>query len=139
MKKFKFTIHGNPYEVEIKNFDEGLAQIEVNGTNYDIEVHQQKQATKTPKLVRSVVKTPDDPTKGMPSDNVTKVTAPLPGNILHVHKTVGAAIVRGELVITYEAMKMENKVLAEKDGVIESMKVKVGDSVLQGDLLFVIK
>ncbi|MFW6226551.1 MAG: biotin/lipoyl-containing protein [Bacteroidota bacterium] len=34
-----------------------------------------------------------------------------------------------------EAMKMENNVLAEKDGVIEKINVKAGDSVLQGDVL----
>jgi biotin carboxyl carrier protein len=35
----------------------------------------------------------------------------------------------------YEAMKMENNLMAEKDGLVKSLKVHVGDSVLQGDLL----
>jgi biotin carboxyl carrier protein len=30
---------------------------------------------------------------------------------------------------------MENNLLAEKDGIVKVMKVKVGDSVLQGDVL----
>jgi len=32
-------------------------------------------------------------------------------------------------------MKMENEILAEKDGVVETIKVKPGESVLQGDIL----
>ncbi len=32
MKKFKFTIRGNEYEVEVKKLEDGLAKIEVNGT-----------------------------------------------------------------------------------------------------------
>jgi biotin carboxyl carrier protein len=34
-----------------------------------------------------------------------------------------------------EAMKMENQVLAEKDGVVEVIKVQPGQTVLQGDAL----
>ena len=32
MKKFKFTIRGNEYEVEINDIDGDIATIEVNGT-----------------------------------------------------------------------------------------------------------
>ena len=34
-----------------------------------------------------------------------------------------------------EAMKMENAILAETNGVVKSIKVKIQDSVLQGDIL----
>jgi len=34
-----------------------------------------------------------------------------------------------------EAMKMENNVLAEKDGTIKEIKVKEGEAVLQNDVL----
>ena len=34
-----------------------------------------------------------------------------------------------------EAMKMENNVLAEKDGVVSKLHVAEGTSVLQGDIL----
>ena len=55
MKKFDFTIRGNKYNVEIKNFEENIAEIEVNGTSDKVEVHKQIQQTKTPKLVRPEV------------------------------------------------------------------------------------
>jgi biotin carboxyl carrier protein len=38
-----------------------------------------------------------------------------------------------------EAMKMENNVLAERDGIVTSVKVKPGDSVLQNDVLLEIE
>ena len=38
-----------------------------------------------------------------------------------------------------EAMKMENNILAEKSGVIKSIKITIGDSVLQNDLLIEIE
>ncbi len=59
MKKFKFTIRGNNYEVEIKKFEEGIAKLEVNGTPYTVELQKdERAAAKTPVLVRSPLKTP---------------------------------------------------------------------------------
>jgi len=96
------------------------------------------QTSKTPTLVRSVVKPPEEP-KLSEGQGVIKVKAPLPGNIIQVLKQAGDKVVLGDLVLMYEAMKMENKVLAEADGIIKSMKAKVGDAVLQGDVLFEIE
>jgi len=138
MKKFKFTIQGSEYEVEIQKIEGNNAQIEVNGTTYDVEISKQIQTSKTPTLVRSIVKPPEEP-KGSVLKGVTSVRAPLPGNIIQVIKKVGDKVAQGDLVLMYEAMKMENKVLAEVEGTIKSMKVTVGDAVLQGDVLFEIE
>ena len=58
MKAFQFTISGNKYDVEIKQFEENIAEIEVNGTPYKVEVHREVKTTKTPKSVRSAVAPP---------------------------------------------------------------------------------
>jgi len=138
MKKFKFTIQGNQYEVEITKLEENNARIEVNGTFYDVEISKEIQTTKTPTMVRSVVKPPEEP-KDANVKGITSVKAPLPGNIIQVLKRPGDKVALGDLVLMYEAMKMENKVLAEVDGTIKTMKVHVGDAVLQGDVLFEIE
>ena len=138
MKKYSFTIQGSKYEVEILNLENRTAKIEVNGTLYDVEIAKEVMTSKTPKLVRSIVKPPKE-TEDKGSAGVTKVNAPLPGNIIQVVKKVGDKVALGDLVLMYEAMKMENKVLAEVDGTIKSIKVNVGDAVLQGDVLFEIE
>jgi len=38
-------------------------------------------------------------------------------------------------LILLEAMKMENNINADKEGIVKSVKVKKGDSVLEGDVL----
>ena len=48
MKKFKFTINGHEYDVELSKFEENIAQIEVNGTMYEIEVQQGLNRQKHP-------------------------------------------------------------------------------------------
>ena len=48
---------------------------------------------------------------------------------------VGDLIVAGQPVIVVEAMKMQNELMAEGDGVVEEILVKVGDTVSGGDVL----
>ena len=63
------------------------------------------------------------------------ITAPLPGNIIAIKVSLGDIIVKGQVLMIMEAMKMENQVMADRKGVVESISVKVDDSVLQGDVL----
>lgn len=136
MKKFKFTIRGNDYEVEIKKFEDGLAKLEVNGTAYNVELQEEERSQKTPVLVRPVVQKQTDAYKIKKTiSSLFKVTAPLPGNVLQVFVKEGDEVKKEDPLLLYEAMKMENKLLAEKQGRVKSIKVTAGDAVLQNDVL----
>ncbi|MBN1112774.1 MAG: biotin/lipoyl-binding protein [Bacteroidales bacterium] len=138
MKKFDFTINGNKYDVEITSFEDNIASIEVNGSHYEVEVHQEVKKTKTPTLVRPAVVTDRKESKikkTVSSGGGYPIKSPLPGTILGISVKEGDEVKRGQLLLIMEAMKMENQVLAEKDGVISSIKVNSGDTVLQNDVL----
>ena len=64
------------------------------------------------------------------------VAAPLPGSIIKVLVKAGAAVKRGDTVLTMESIKMENNIMAERDGVVKTIHVQPGQSVMQGDPLF---
>jgi len=142
MKKYKFTIHGNQYDVHIKNMEENIVEIEVNGTLYNVEVDKAIQPVKTPKLVRAraVPSTDTTPSEGTATKPVTKVgtgtiKSPLPGTVLSLHVKPGDNVKVGQKLLTLEAMKMENNIDSDKDGQIVSIKVKQGDAVMEGDVL----
>jgi biotin carboxyl carrier protein len=138
MKKFQFTISGNKYDVELKRFEENIAEIEVNGTPYTVEVHREIKTSKTPKLVRSEVAPPtrsETKIKKAISVSTFPVVAPLPGTILNILIKEGDSVKKGATLLTYDAMKMENSILAEKEGTVKSLKVAVGQNFLQGDTL----
>lgn len=136
MKKFKFTIRGNEYDIEIKKFEDGCAKLEVNGTTYNVELQKQESRSKTPVLVRSEVsRKKNEHQIKRTNSGLFKVTAPLPGQIVQVLVNTGDEVKKGTPLLMYEAMKMENKLLAEKDGIVKTIKVGTGDSVLQDDLL----
>ena len=134
MKKFKFTIRGNEYEVHINSFEDNIAEIDVNGSIYQVELEEQVKTTKTPKLVRSKpIQTKE--TKPKPAAGFSKVEAPLPGTIFKVLVKQGESVKKGQSIMVLEAMKMENNILAEKDGVVNKIHVSEGSAVLQGDIL----
>ena len=138
MKKFKFTIRGNDYDVEVKDYEDNIAIVEVNGTQYEVEVHQKEmKTTKTPRLVRSnvPVERKDSKIKKSVSSRAYSLKAPLPGNIFKILKSEGDEVKKGDTIMIMEAMKMENNIQSEKDGKITSIKVKEGDAVLQNDVL----
>lgn len=141
MKKFKFTISGNQYEVEVQSFENDKAQVVVNGTQYEVDVEREKEEAKPviaprPKAAAAPAATPAAAPAG--DANGVKAVAPLPGTIMQIFVNVGDQVKRGDKILMYEAMKMENNFLAEVDGVIKDIKVKVGDNILQGAVLAII-
>ena len=137
MRKYKFTIRGDEYDVHIKSMEDSIAEIEVNGTTYEVEIKTEVKKTKTPTLVRKPVE--KLPGEGMIKKTVSTgnylVKAPLPGTIFKMNVKEGDTVKNGQSLLVMEAMKMENQVLSEKDGVVKNIKVKEGDAVLQDDVL----
>lgn len=135
MKEFSFKINGNAYQVHIHRVEDHQAEIEVNGTRYEVELEQKVKAPKTPKLVRG--KTPAHKGQHQPltSKKVATVLAPLPGTILELKVKEGDSVQKEQLLLLMEAMKMENRVLAEAAGTIKAIKVEPGETVLQGQVL----
>jgi biotin carboxyl carrier protein len=137
MKRFKFTIRGNQYETEIIKLEGSVATIEVNGTQYDVELEKEKN---TPVPMRPNLTAKNGNSSGASSaGGILKVTAPLPGHIMKVFVKEGDMVRKDDSLLIYEAMKMENLLKAEKVGKIKSVKVKPGDTVLQDDVLFEIQ
>jgi len=136
MRAFKFNIKGQEYEVEIKRVDQGMAEVEVNGTTYNVEVKQETKQSKTPILMRSEPAVPKSAHKFKKKISSTnEVKSPLPGNIMHVFVKENDEVKKGDKLLMYEAMKMENTIYAEKDGLVTKVRVKPGDNILEGDVL----
>jgi glutaconyl-CoA/methylmalonyl-CoA decarboxylase subunit gamma len=145
MKKFKFTINGNVYDVDIKNIDDNIADVDVNGTVYSVEMEKSIQSTKTPKLVRpvSIPSTDSHPSVAKTSSPEAPkgsgyIKSPLPGTIMDIIVNVGDTVKAGQRLLLLEAMKMENSIDSDIEGKVISISVKKGESVMEGDVLLTI-
>mgnify|MGYP003594740364 CR=1 FL=1 len=142
MKKFKFKIKEKTFDVEIMNVEDNMAEVQVNGKSFSVEVDKTIQVVKTPILVREKV-SPDNNTNATtartssPSEpkGTGVLKSPLPGTILDIFVSVGDTVKVGQKVICLEAMKMENNINANKEGKVTAIKVQKGDAVLEGHVL----
>lgn len=144
MKEYKFKINGNDYNVTVGDIDENIAKVTVNGTKYKVEVEGIKVSqAKTPKLVQTRVSNAEagesiaaHPIKSGAVGN--KIKSPLPGVIIDLKVRQGDTVKAGQTMLVLEAMKMENNIDADRDGIVQSVRVGKGDSVLEGDVLVTI-
>ena len=132
MNKYQYKVQGVDYDVEIVNVEGNVAQVNVNGIQFEVELKQPinpANMTVTPKVERQAASTPA---------GGTKVTAPLPGTITEVKVKVGDAVKDGDTVVVLEAMKMQNNIEAECNGTVTAILVNKGDTVMEGDALITI-
>lgn len=110
MKAYKVNVNGHVYEITLE---------EINKSDI-------KEAPKAAPVAA--------PAASAPADG-TKITAPMPGNILKINITNGQSVKKGDVLMVLEAMKMENEIMCPCDGKIASVNTSVGTSVEAGALL----
>lgn len=120
--------------------------VKLNGKIYEVEVEKgvasllkEYDAISAPAPVL-----PAQPAAPAPADAVTAtvtkganaVESPLPGVVMELKVSVGAKVKRGDVVLTIEAMKMENEISASKDGTVTAFYVQKGSKVEQGTPIY---
>ena len=123
MRKFNVTVNGKQYMVEVE---------EVGGTTQAVPVPVAAAAPKAAPAPKA-----EAPKAAAPADGY-KVTSPLPGSIIKVMVSEGQDVKKGDTLLTLESMKMENAVMADRDGKVAKIAVTAGQTVMQDDLLVVL-
>ncbi len=115
MPKFRVKIDGRSYEVEVESLD--------------------GQASSKGASSSSSTKSTEPKASGVPAGK--QVKAPLAGTILSVFVSKGDTVKKGQVLLTLEALKLENEITAPQDGKIDFV-VAEGTSVDIGQALAVI-
>lgn len=130
-KKFRVTIDGETYEVLVEEEEEAPVIKKISEVKEEpkreIPVIIPKEEPKVEKKVPITE----------PGKNV--LTAPLPGKILKVLISPGSKVKKGDLLLTIEAMKMENEFFASTDGIVKEVYVSPGQNVETGEKLLSIE
>jgi propionyl-CoA carboxylase alpha chain len=120
---FRARLDGVPFTVTVSPAAEGF-------------VIRHRAAT-----VRALVLTPASadlherlPAK-LPADTSRLVVSPMPGLVISSDIVEGDEVKEGQVLFVVEAMKMQNIIRAERDGVIKALSAKAGDSVAADDVL----
>ena len=136
MKKYKITVNGQTYEVEVE---------EIGGEKQPRPIQQKSAVEAKPEEKQQPASAAPAPKPAAASpkpatDTVGKTTieAPMPGTILSIKAKSGAQVSKGDVIMILEAMKMENEIFAPESGTV-TIEVTEGTSVNTGDLLAVIE
>ena len=126
MKKYKITVNGKTYQVEVE---------EISGQTTTTPT-QTNPTVNTPVAPETIQQPKPQPQPQNPGTTGThKITCPMPGTIMSIKTKPGDKIQKGDVIMILEAMKMENEIIAPEDGVITSIDTSEGASVNTGDIL----
>lgn len=139
MKKYDLKIGGKEYKTEVLSVTAKSAQINVNGTKYDIEIKlsEKDPVVLAPKAAAAAPTAAPKPVQQAASA-VNAIKAGMPGLITKILVKAGDSVKIGDKVMVMEAMKMENDLLSTLAGVVKEVKVREGENVKDQDILIVI-
>lgn len=132
MKKFKVTVNGKSYEVDVEELGTAAPAAPVTPAPAPVAA-----ASPTPAPVSAASPAVQAAPKGPIPDSAVVVKAPMPGKISAIKQESGS-VTRGSVILVLEAMKMQNDIPAPQDGTLTEVRVAVGDNVKTGDVLAVI-
>lgn len=128
--KYKVTLNGKTYEVEVEKGKAILLD------EYEALAPAPAQ-TAEPVATATAPAPVSAPAPVNLADGET-VSAPMPGNILRIDVKQGDTVKEGQILVILEAMKMENEIVAPKDGTVAQVVTSKGAVVDTGTPLIVI-
>ncbi|MEO0339537.1 MAG: biotin/lipoyl-containing protein [Bacteroidota bacterium] len=124
--KYHVLHNKRAFHVEINSIDRNhrLVELTVNDVSFDVKIEDAFDI-----LVKEMG------LHAQASQKMKNVKAPMPGLVLEIIAEAGAEIEKGTPLLILEAMKMENVIKADGEGVIKSIEVTKGAAVDKGQVL----
>jgi biotin carboxyl carrier protein len=153
-KVITIEVEGKPYQAEIKNTPKGLnvivenkefsvkfdeSHISIDGNKHAIEVRNLRRGR--PSWYNTIDGT-EEAKDGKPIQKMSgregMIHPPMPGRVISIKVKEGDSVKMGSPLMVLEAMKMQNEIVSNIDGVVHEIRVSEGDLVESGDVLVVI-
>ena len=122
IKLYKIRIGEKVYEVEVEDVSEKEGTIETSASS---DSKQEVSKNENPPLQKE-------------TEGSEVIKAPMQELIVDVKAKTGQKVKAGDEVVVLEAMKMENPIVAPRDGTISEIRVAKGDTVNTDDILVVL-
>ena len=119
-------------------------KVTVNGVVYDVQVEETGASAPAAAPVSAPAPAPAAAAKPAPAPAAApagsvQITIPMPGTIVSVNVTPGQIVKKGDVLVVFEAMKMENDIQAPQDGKVAAVLCVKGENKDSGAVLLTLE
>ena len=156
MRRYTLNINNTEFVVDVQEVDAEQFEVAVAGQSFNVAVAGDQAvaaaaaAAPAAAAAAPVAAAPAAAPKAAPAaapaarkpaagGGKGALKVPMPGTILEVNVKPGDSVKRGQQCAILEAMKMQNKIAAPRDGVIAEVCVQAGQTVAHGDVVVTFK
>jgi biotin carboxyl carrier protein len=140
-KSYRATIGDRTVGVEITHTESGKLDLIIDGqrvTAYVSSDNAKRWVTVNGQTF-VLTKSSRAKRKGAAHDHAAELAAPMPGQVRGVNVSESDAVTKGQTLLVLEAMKMEIRIQAPRDGVVKKLLVKQGQTVEREQILIEIE
>lgn len=127
---YKVTINDKVYEVEVEKGKANLIK-----TTDVVAAPAPVAAAAAPAAAAPAPAAAAAPAAATVAAGATAINAPMGGTVLDIKVSVGQKVNEGDVLLVFEAMKMENEVKAPKAGTVAQVLTSKGATIKTGDAL----
>ncbi len=130
------TMDGKTVSVQVIRAEDGLMDLLIDGQRVNAHVSSDMAKRWVTINGQTILLTKTSGAKqGVRHDHAGGLIAPMPGQVRSVAVGVGDIVKKGQTLLTMEAMKMEIRIQALKDGTVKTLHVSQGQTVEREQIL----
>jgi biotin carboxyl carrier protein len=130
------TMDGKTVSVQVIRAEDGRMDLLIDGQRVNAHVSSDMAKRWVTIDGHTIMLTKTSGAKqGVRHDHAGGLIAPMPGQVRSVSVSVGDVVKKGQTLLTMEAMKMEIRIQALKDGKVTALHVQQGQTVEREQIL----
>jgi len=130
------TMDGKTVSVQVIRAEDGRMDLLIDGQRVNAHVSSDMAKRWVTINGQTIMLTKTSGAKqGVRHDHAGGLIAPMPGQVRSVSVSVGDVVKKGQTLLTMEAMKMEIRIQALKDGTVKALHVAQGQTVEREQIL----
>jgi len=140
-KTYRATLGEKTLEVEILRAKDGKLDLLIDGKRCTAYVSSEnaKRWVTVNGQTRVLTKPAGAKRRSSGHEHASELAAPMPGQVRAVNVSEGDAVTKGQTLLVLEAMKMEIRIQARRDGIVMKLFVQQGQTVEREQVLIEIE
>ena len=141
-KRYRITIRGTQYSVEVGDLSASPVTVTVDGVDYEVDLPGagesrvealRRRPAAAPRAAPAGTSPPRPAVSNQAGEGV--IRSVMPGRVVSVNVNQGDRVESGQSVLVIESMKMEQTIAAPQAGTVRAVYVQAGDAVQHGQTL----